>query len=97
LAVKAQFWKKQSGREDIVGRTGVTATPLDPAGMVHVFGELWNATSDAGPIAMDQEIVVTKVDAIRLIVRPSTVELPIIEQPPNVESIGDRHTVIPVR
>jgi membrane-bound serine protease (ClpP class) len=97
LAVKAQFWKTQSGRDDLVGRTGVTATPLNPIGMVHVFGELWNASSDGGPIEMDQPVVVTRVDGIRLVVRPSTVESPAGNQPPNVESIGDRHTVIPVR
>ena len=97
MAVKAQLWRKQSGREDMVGRAGVAATPLNPTGMVHVFGELWNATSDGGPIAMDQTIVVVKVDGIKLFVRPSTVELPAIASPPIVESIGDRQTVIPVR
>jgi membrane-bound serine protease (ClpP class) len=97
LAVKTQFWRKRSGRDDLVGRIGVAATRLDPSGMVHVFGELWNATADDGSIEIDQPVVVTKVDGIRLIVRPATVGLPAREPPSEVESIGDRHTVIPVR
>lgn len=92
LAVKAQFWRKKAGREDLIGRSGETSTPLDPSGMVYVFGELWNATSSAGPIEVNQTVVVEQVDGIRLIVRPG---LATVHEA--VESVGDRTTVIPVR
>jgi membrane-bound serine protease (ClpP class) len=47
LGVKAQFRRKTTGSEGIVGEVGTAKTDIKPAGgTVFVHGEFWNATSD---------------------------------------------------
>jgi membrane-bound serine protease (ClpP class) len=48
LGVRAQFRKKTTGSEGIVGETGTAKTDVKPdGGTVFVHGEFWNAVSDA--------------------------------------------------
>jgi membrane-bound serine protease (ClpP class) len=47
LGVRAQFRRKTTGSEGIVGEVGTAKTDIKPAGgTVFVHGEFWNATSD---------------------------------------------------
>lgn len=47
LGVRAQFRRKATGSEGIVGKVGTAKTDIKPAGgTVFVHGEFWNATSD---------------------------------------------------
>ncbi|HRA46867.1 MAG TPA: nodulation protein NfeD [Thermomicrobiales bacterium] len=92
LVVRAQFWKKKTGRDELIGRIGTATTGLNPHGMVQLFGELWTATSSAGPIEAGSWVAVDRVDGIRLVVRPSDTP-----QPEDSRIVGDRTTVIPVR
>jgi len=44
-------------------------SPLAPAGMVRIKGELWEATSIGGTIDTGEEVIVVGQDALKLIVR----------------------------
>jgi membrane-bound serine protease (ClpP class) len=48
LGVRAQFRKKATGSEGIVGETGTAKTDINPdGGTAFIHGEFWNAVSDA--------------------------------------------------
>ena len=53
----------------IIGREGVVVTPLMPSGYVKIHGELWKASCDSA-IGIGEEIIVTKIDGLRIIVIP---------------------------
>ena len=44
-------------------------TPLDPAGMVMVEGELWRARAEAGPLEAGASVEVVAADGMELLVR----------------------------
>lgn len=47
LGIRAQFRKRQTGREGIIGETGIAKTKIDQSGgTVFVHGEYWNAVSE---------------------------------------------------
>ena len=52
-----------SSTSPLVGKTGMTATPLDPRGTVHVASERWSAISDSGEsIPEGEEVIVLEVE-----------------------------------
>ena len=55
-----------TGKESMVGSVALAHTVLNPKGMVYVEGELWTATSEAGKIEVGEEVVVTKVEGLKL-------------------------------
>ena len=56
-----------TGRENLVGQTGTTTTPLDPHGTVRVAGELWSAVSDSDePIPQGEDVIVSEVEGLTL-------------------------------
>ncbi len=55
--------------ESIIDSEGTVATPLDPKGYVRVKGELWKASAGL-KLEVGDEIVVTGIDGIKLIVAP---------------------------
>lgn len=57
-----------TGTSLLVGTVGVAKNDLDPSGIVHVAGEDWTATSEAGPIRTGEPVSVSKVDGLRLVV-----------------------------
>ncbi len=58
--------RQQTGRDAMVGMVGVARTPLDPKGRVFVHGELWEATLDEGRVEPGEEVLITKVEGLRL-------------------------------
>jgi len=50
----------------VVGCEGEVVNPLRPEGMVRVKGELWAATSEGDKIAPGEEVMITKVEALKL-------------------------------
>lgn len=46
MAVRAHRRRPTTGREGLVGETGVAKTDLKPEGLVEVHGELWNAVAE---------------------------------------------------
>jgi membrane-bound serine protease (ClpP class) len=55
-----------TGREGMVGMTATVKTPLEPTGTVSVHGEIWRARLDGGTADVDEEVVVTKVEGLKL-------------------------------
>ena len=68
LAVKAYRRKPSTGVEGLVGLEGKAKTDIHKEGTVFVHGELWKAWSDE-PIKSGENIIVEKVDHLRLKVR----------------------------
>lgn len=58
----------------MIGSTAVARTPLDPTGTVLIQGELWAAVSDGGTMAPGEEVVVTRVEELKLRVAKKTKE-----------------------
>jgi membrane-bound serine protease (ClpP class) len=57
------------GGDAMAGKQGRTHTVLDPEGMVYVFGALWQATAEDGPIPADTPVEVVAREGNRLRVR----------------------------
>lgn len=54
------------GYEDLLGKTAIAKTPLDPEGLVFLNGELWKAKSTDASIAVAAEVVVQGAEGLRL-------------------------------
>jgi membrane-bound serine protease (ClpP class) len=57
-----------SGREELVGKTAVVRAALDPEGMVLFKGELWTAVSEKGRVKPGEEVIITRVEGLKLYV-----------------------------
>jgi len=57
-----------TGREELKGKTAIVMEALAPEGTVFLEGERWNAVSESGSIASGEEVVITKVDGLKLYV-----------------------------
>jgi len=68
LGIKAQFKKSTTGKEGVIGMTGVARTDINPEGTVFVAGEIWKAYSDE-KIEKDQKIKVTDMKEFTLNVK----------------------------
>ena len=66
--VRGQRRRAATGAEALVGKVAVAKTPLDPKGTVLVDGEHWTATVDSGKVELGEEVKITKVEGLRLIV-----------------------------
>lgn len=54
---------------DMVGCQGEVVSPLDPAGLVKIKGEIWTAKSDGGNISCGEPVVVVGQERLKLVVR----------------------------
>ncbi len=69
--VRARFSTRTIGREHLVGKEGVVATPFDPEGVVTIDGARWRARSTrAAGISPGDTVVVIEVKGILLEVDP---------------------------
>ena len=66
--IRAHRNRIAAGREDLVGRTASVVVALEPKGVVLVDGERWTATIDSGSAEPEEEVIVSKVEGLRLIV-----------------------------
>jgi len=57
---------QQTGREGMAGMTAVAKTPLNPRGTVLAHGELWEAISQEGPIEEDEEVLIQRLEGLKL-------------------------------
>ncbi len=55
-----------TGKEGLIGQTAITKTALDPKGTVFIDGERWNAWADNVKIEPGEEVIVTKVEGLKL-------------------------------
>jgi membrane-bound serine protease (ClpP class) len=98
--LRARLRPPVTGKQAMIGTVGTVRSALSPTGMVFVDGELWSATLETGgPAEMPagSPVVVTRVDKLRLTVRPATAaDLARAEQAERRREVGDRREVIPV-
>ncbi|MDY6833985.1 MAG: nodulation protein NfeD [Chloroflexota bacterium] len=57
-----------TGVEGLVGQTGVVVSTLDPKGVISLQGENWNAVVDGEMVEAGEEVMVTKVNGLKLTV-----------------------------
>ena len=72
--VKGQKRKLSAGVEEMVGKEAVVRTTLDPKGVVLAEGELWTAIAEGSTMESGEEVIITKVDGLKLWVTRKTEE-----------------------
>jgi membrane-bound serine protease (ClpP class) len=66
--IEAQRRRIVNGKEELIGQTSVVRTALEPQGMVLLKGELWTAISEKGSIKPGEEVIINKIDGLKLYV-----------------------------
>ncbi len=66
--VRGQRRRVITGKEGIIGQTALVKVALEPQGMVLVEGELWKAVLDEGSAPAGEEVVIQKIDNLKLYV-----------------------------
>ena len=66
--VRAHQRKVEAGAEELVGRTAVVEVTLAPKGVVFIEGEHWTAIIDKGRAEPEEEVLITRVDGLKLMV-----------------------------
>jgi len=64
--IRGQRRRKATGAEGMIGEKAIAKTPLDPTGTVLAQGELWTAASEGGRVAPGEEVIITKVEELKL-------------------------------
>jgi len=64
--VRGQRRRKATGAEGMIGKIAIAKTPLDPTGTVLTHGELWTAASEGGRVAPGEEVIIIKVEELKL-------------------------------
>ncbi len=68
LAIRAYKAKPTTGKEGLIGMTGIARTEINPEGKVFVFGELWDAYSDE-PINQGDKVIIEQVKGFKIFVK----------------------------
>ena len=66
--IRAHRRQASAGREDLVGKAAEVKIALEPKGVVSVQGERWTAISETGWVKPEEEVIITKVDRLKLYV-----------------------------
>ena len=64
--IRGQRRRKATGAEGMIGTTATARTPLDPTGTVMAQGELWTAASESGRVAPGEQVIISKVQGLKL-------------------------------
>ncbi len=66
--VRAHRQQVSAGKEELVGRTAEVVIALEPKGVVFIEGERWTAVLEKGRVEPNEEVIITKVDGLKLYV-----------------------------
>ncbi len=66
--IRAHRLKVGAGREEMIGKTAMVVGALEPRGTVFVEGEQWTAISDTDRVEPGEEVIITRVDGLKLYV-----------------------------
>jgi membrane-bound ClpP family serine protease len=66
--IRAHRHQASAGREDLIGKTAIVKVSLEPEGIVFFKGERWTAVSEKGRVEPGEEVIITKVDGLKLYV-----------------------------
>ena len=75
LGLKAQRLRPVTGTEGLLGDIGESLEALNPAGLVWVHGEIWQAESVQGPVSKGQKVRVVGITNLKLQVEQINYEL----------------------
>ncbi len=64
--VRGQRLKLSAGVENMIGKEAVVQTALNPKGTVLAEGELWTAIAEDSTIEPGEEVMITKVEGLKL-------------------------------
>jgi len=64
--IRGQRRRKTTGAEGMIGAIAIAKTPLDPTGTVLAQGELWTAASEGGKVAPGEEVIISRVEGLKL-------------------------------
>ena len=64
--VAAHRSQATTGREELLGKTAVVRTALNPEGTVLHEGEIWTAVLDKGQAGPGEEVIITKYEGLKL-------------------------------
>jgi len=64
--VKGQKRRLSAGVEEMIGKEAVVRTTLNPKGTVLAEGELWTAVAEDSTIEPGEEVIITKVEGLKL-------------------------------
>lgn len=66
--IRAHRGKVSAGREELIGKTAEVKEALAPKGMVFIEDELWTAISETGRVEPGEEVLISRVDGLKLYV-----------------------------
>ena len=66
--IRAHRHQVSAGREELVGKTAEVKIALEPKGVVFIQDERWTAISEKGRVEPGEEVIITKVDGLKLYV-----------------------------
>ena len=64
--IRAHRHQASTGREELMGKKAVVKIALKPKGVVFIEGERWTAESEKGRVEPEEEVIITKVDGLKL-------------------------------
>ena len=64
--IRAHRHQASAGREELVGKTAEVKIALEPKGIVFIEGERWTAILEKGRVEPGEEVIITKVDGLKL-------------------------------
>lgn len=64
--IRSQRRSSPTGTEGMVNKVAIAKTPLNPTGTVAVEGELWAAIAENDPIKVRDEVIITRVEDLKL-------------------------------
>ncbi|MGM0602133.1 MAG: NfeD family protein [Bacillota bacterium] len=74
LSTDAEKYFSHSSKKDLLGKTGITITPLRPAGIMEIDSQRLDVVSDGGFIDKEVEVDVIAVSGSRIVVKKSKEE-----------------------
>jgi membrane-bound ClpP family serine protease len=66
LSIRAHRHQALAGREELIGKTAEVLTVMEPKGTVFIQGERWTAISESDRIEPGEEVIITKVDGLKM-------------------------------
>jgi membrane-bound serine protease (ClpP class) len=69
--IRAHRQQVSAGREELIDKVAEVTTAMEPKGMVRIEGEQWAAILDKGRAEPGEEVIITKVEGLKLRVTKS--------------------------
>jgi len=66
FGIRAHRQQASAGREELIGKTAEVSTVMEPKGTVFIQGERWAAILDKGRVEPGEEVIITKVEGLKL-------------------------------